>query len=258
MIQGQYDRPTAFVTGAGSGIGEAISMKLAAEGFAVAAIGRRQAEIARTARRVGGVAIPADVTREADVEAAISGCLAAFGRLDLLVNNAGQSGGVFETADEVDIARWDAIFAVNVRGAMLCIKHALPHLQVAEGTIVNVSSVAAIRPAARHIAYGASKAALLNLTKSIAAEVGAWGVRVNAVCPGTVDTPLYREIASRRILEEGGSIEEDQGRRSALTALKRLTTAEEVASAVHFLATAASGTMTGTAVVIDSGRVFAP
>lgn len=248
----------ALVTGAGTGIGAAIARLFAEVGVRVALVGRRLDRIEPIAREIGGLPLGADVSQEDEVRVAIDRCCSAFGRLDILVNNAGVSGGRFETASAIDTALWDQIFAINVRGPMLCIKHAVRALTERRGAIVNVASIAAIRPAPRHVAYGASKAAVLNLTKSIAEELGPLGIRVNAICPGSVDTPLFREMVKVRTNEHDGNLEDDIERRKKLTALNRLTTPEEVASGVLFLASPQSGTMTGSALIMDGGRTYAP
>lgn len=248
----------ALVTGAGTGIGAAIARRLAGVGARVVLVGRRLDRIEALAHEIDGLPLKVDVSQEDEVRVAINSCRSAFGRLDILVNNAGVSGGKFESASAIDATLWDQIFAVNVRGTMLCIKHAVGLLTEQRGVIVNVASIAAIRPAPRHVAYGASKAAVLNLTKSIAEELGPLGIRVNAICPGSVDTPLFREMVKVRTSEHGGNFEDDIERRKKLTALNRLTTPEEVANGVLFLASPQSGTMTGSALIMDSGRTYAP
>ena len=188
--------------------------------------------------------------------ALLAACVEAHDRLDVLVNNAGSGGGGLSDAESMDMEVWDRTFATNVRGVMLCIKHALPLLKRRGGTIVNVASIAGLRPSARQIPDGASKAAVLNLSKAMAQEVGAFGIRVNCVCPGAVDTDLYRGNAATRAKASGGTVEDDAKRIANGSALQRLTTTEEVAAAVLFLADETSGTMTGTHLIMDAGKTY--
>ena len=253
-MTGLLDSKVAIVTGGGTGIGEAAARALAAEGCKVVVTGRRREPLEGVAAAIGGRVVVADVSDEADVVKLFTAVDEAYGRLDVLVNNAGYGGGGVKGAAEVDAAEWDKTFAINVRGVMLCIKHAIPRLKKG-GTIVNVASNVGIRPNSRQIAYAASKAAVVNLTKSVADEVGALGIRINSVCPGAVDTDLFRGNAARRVAATGGKLEDDIKRIENACALKRLTTRNEVASAVLFLATDRSGSMTGTNLVMDAGKV---
>ena len=244
----------AVVTGGGSGIGAAVARLLAREGCHVVVAGRREDLVRAVADEVGGMAFAADVTVDAEVAGLFDACDGRFGRLDVLVNNAGYGGGGLIAAGEMDFAAWDRTFAVNVRGPMFCIARAIPLLRRQGGTIVNVASIAGLKPNRLQIPYGASKAALVNLTKSVADEVGAYGIRVNAICPGAVDTDLYRGNAGRRVAATAGTLDDDKRRIASSAALDRLTAAEEVASGVLFLASAASGSMTGTHMVMDAGK----
>ena len=244
----------AVVTGGGSGIGAAVARLLAREGCRVVVAGRREDLVRAVADDIGGMAFAADVTVDAEVAGLFDACDGRFGRLDVLVNNAGYGGGGLIAAEDMDFAAWDRTFAVNVRGPMSCIACAIPLLRRQGGTIVNVASIAGLKPNRLQIPYGASKAALVNLTKSVADEVGAYGIRVNAICPGAVDTDLYRGNAGRRVAATGGTIDDDKRRIGSRSALDRLTAAEEVASGVLFLASAASGSMTGTHMVMDAGK----
>ncbi len=244
----------AVVTGGGTGIGAAVARMLASEGCRVVVSGRRENLIRAVANEIEGTAIAADVTSDRDVTALFEACDDRFGRLDILVNNAGYGGGGVIAAEEMDFAEWDRTFAANVRGLMFCITCAIPLLKRHGGTIVNVASIAGLKPNRRQIPYGASKAAVINLTKSVADEVGTYGIRVNAICPGVVDTDLYRGNANRRVAATGGSIDDDMRRIVSKSALTRFTTADEVASGVLFLASATSGSMTGTNIVMDAGK----
>ena len=244
----------ALVTGGGGGIGVEIAQRLASEGASVVVAGRRRALVDRVAAEIDGLAVVADVSLENDVAKMFKTCESAYGRLDILVNNAGFGGGGLIAAEDMDIEVWDQTYAINTRGVMLCIKHALPQLKRQGGTIVNVASIAGIKPGIKQIAYGASKAAVINLTESVADEVGAYGIRINAICPGAVDTDLFRGNAAARGAAAGGTFEDDMERIAKNAALGRLTTRVEVAAGVYFLASENSGSMTGVHFTMDAGK----
>lgn len=248
----------AIVTGGGTGVGEATARVFAAEGCKVVVAGRRKEPLERVAAEVGGVAVPADITSQSDVAHLVEECEDAYGRLDVLVNNAAV-GNDFGSIETLDVDAFNRTLTANAGGVMLCMKLALPALRRTQGTIVNVSSTAGILPNTGQIAYGASKAAIINVTKSIAREVGKYGIRVNVICPGAIDTELYREGVRTRLAGKVGSIEEETRKYASDAALGRLTTPREVATGIYFLATSLSGTMTGNAIVMDGGKkVFLP
>jgi len=187
----------AIVTGAGRGIGRAIARRLAGSGAAVAAVARTASEVNETRRLIesaGGqaLAVAADVTRESDVERLVQEAHEAFGRIDMLVNNAGIAplAGI----DDMTPATFDAILATNIRAVYLCSRAAWPHLaQAGGGAIVNMSSVASFDPFPGFAAYGAAKAFVNVYTKALAAEGAPKDIRVYAVAPGAVETTMLRE-----------------------------------------------------------------
>lgn len=252
----QLEGKVAIITGAGTGLGAASARALAAEGCKLILVGRRVEPIEAMAKELSGLAISADVSSEEDVKALVETCEKHYGRLDILVNSAGASGGGLADAEDIDIDIWDQTFDINVKGVMLCIKHALRLIKRNGGSIVNIASVAGLRAMPRQIPYSASKAAVLSMSRVIAQEVGAYGVRVNCVCPGTVDTDLFRANAVHRLPASGGSIDDVAKNIAADLALSRLTTAEEIASAVLFLASDKSSAMTGTQLTVDAGKIF--
>ena len=254
-MPGRLDGKVAVVTGGGTGIGAAAAICLAAAGCRVVVSGRRADVIEKIAQDVSGLAVAADVADEGDVNRLFKACDDAYGRLDILVNNAGFGGGGLIGVADMDMDAWDRTFAVNVRGRDAVHQARRRTSQAPRGTIVNVASIAGIKPNMKQIPYGASKAAVINLTRSVADEVGALGIRVNAICPGAVDTPLFRGNAAERAARTGGKVEDDVERIAALSSLGRLTTSEEVAAGILFLATEASGSMTGTRLVMDAGKV---
>jgi len=185
---------SAIVTGAGRGIGRCIALALAEVGAAVALVARTVPELESVRNEIEavggcGLVIRADVSIEADVVAAVKETAEAFGRLDILVNNAGI--GVFGPLTETTTEVWDRIMAVNARGAFLFCREAIPHLRRQPCSyIVNVTSVVGHKGYANQAAYSASKHAVMGMSKALAKEVQADGIRVHAICPGGVDTGL--------------------------------------------------------------------
>ena len=190
------DGKTAIVTGAGSGIGRAIALGLAAEGARVVVAdldGERAEAVADEVRSLGRKALAqrVDVSDSAAVDAMVEAALAEFGAIDILVNNAGVSARapVAEMTDE----QWDRVIAVNLRGTFLCSRAVLRHmLPRRSGRIVNTASGLGLRGSPGGAVYGASKAAIINLTRSLALEVARHGITVNAIAPGVTDTPFWR------------------------------------------------------------------
>lgn len=244
----------AVVSGGGSGLGEAIARRFAASGCAVVVAGRRRQPLEAVAAAVGGLAVATDVRDEAQVQALFAACEAAYGRLDVLVNNAGTPGPT-APAVEMDAAAWDETMAVNARGTVLCIKHAMGLLKRGGGAIVNMSSRVGLHGKAARSAYAASKFAIRAITESVAAEVGRWGVRVNSVCPGGVDTALFRSVVAVRAESLGVAADALlQAEYLASAALGRLVSAADVADAVMFLAGAEAAAITGEHILVDAGR----
>jgi NAD(P)-dependent dehydrogenase (short-subunit alcohol dehydrogenase family) len=178
----------ALVTGGSSGIGLAIARMLRDRGYDVTISARRQDRLDAAARETGAYVVQANVAQADDCERLVAEHRDRFKRLDVLVNCAGV--GIGRSIAELEPKHWDLQFAVNVRGAFLVTREALPLLREARGWIVNVSSIAGTIAAPGLAAYGASKAALISLTRSLNAELDAEGVRACAICPGFVDTPM--------------------------------------------------------------------
>jgi hypothetical protein len=248
-------RKVAIVTGGGTGIGRAICRSFAAAGAAVVVAGRRREPIDTVAAEVGGLAVAADVAREADVAALVQACTARYGGLDVLVNNAGVPGPI-ANASELDADDLDEALAINVRGLLLCIKHAVPEMRRrGGGSIINMSSRLGLKGYPMRSAYVATKFAVIGITQSVAAEVGVDAIRVNALCPGAVSGELMDRVVARRAREEGRSPEEIvKTAYTDVAALRRWVSPEEVAEAALFLASDASRAITATHVVVDAGR----
>ena len=240
---------TALVTGASRGIGKALALGLAAAGAAVAVTARDDQALIGVAEQVEAlgrlaVVLPADVTDAEACEQLVSDSIAALDHLDILVNNAGGSSymGPFT---EMRFSGWEKTMRLYVDSVVhLCLAAGRHIRGRGTGSIINVSSTAGLRAVPFMEAYGASKAAVVSLTKSLAAEWGAYGVRVNALCPGWTKTDLNRDLW-------GG---EDEGAGWVATqAIRRWATVEEMVGPTVFLASDASSYLTGQALVVDGG-----
>lgn len=251
MAADGVQRRVALVTGAGSGIGRAAALALAAEGARVVAADLLEASAEETARRVrdaGGEALAAcaDVASAAEVEAMVARAVQHFGRVDLAVFSAG-TGGVDARTHEHEEADWRRVLDINLTGVWLCMKHVLPGmLEQGSGVIVNVASVAGLIGYPRHAAYGASKHGVIGLTRAAALEYARRGIRVNAVCPGFTRTPMV----------EAGLLGGDAAAEEQLTSripLGRLGTPEEIAGAIVYLCSDAAAFAVGQCLVLDGG-----
>jgi NAD(P)-dependent dehydrogenase (short-subunit alcohol dehydrogenase family) len=233
---------TAVVTGGASGLGAAIASKLQAMGAQVAVLDLNTADLP-----AGQLGFTCDVSNDASVQAAIDGTVAAFGGVDIVVNNAGI--GAQGTIEANDDAEWHRVWDINVIGMVRVSRAALPHLRNSPAAaIVNTSSIAATAGLPQRALYSATKGAVLSLTQAMAADHLREGIRVNAVNPGTADTPWVG-----RLLD---SAEDPAAERAALNARQphgRLVHPDEVAGAVAYLASPLSGSTTGTSIAVDGG-----
>lgn len=194
----------AIVTGGGSGIGRAIALGLAHEGASVAVAdidGQRADAIAEEIGTGEGIGLAVDVSQTEQVDAMVEQTVKRFGRLDIIVNNAGRAARGF--VGEMDDETWDGVIAVNLRGTFLCSRAAVRHMiPQRSGRIVNTASGLGLRGSPGGAVYGASKAAIINFTKSLAQEVARYGISVNAIAPGVTDTPFWRANRSEAEVEE--------------------------------------------------------
>jgi NAD(P)-dependent dehydrogenase (short-subunit alcohol dehydrogenase family) len=239
------DRRVAVVTGGGSGIGQATCARLADDGFALAVLDV-DPDAASAAAGPDGVGIAADVSGAEDVDRAFAVIRQTFGRIDVLVNNAGISGSPTATiCHETPVEEWDRVHAVNARGPFLCSRAALPvMLSQRSGHIITVASVAGQVVFPGRCAYTASKGAAVMLAKSLAVDYAQAGIRSNAVCPGFVQTPMTQWRLD---------IPELRDQVVANIPVRRVAQPPEIADAISVLASDRLGYLTGHALVVDGG-----
>jgi NAD(P)-dependent dehydrogenase (short-subunit alcohol dehydrogenase family) len=242
-----------LVTGAAKGIGRATAEQFLLAGARVGLVDRDEPALTACCRDLGEpdrvLPLVADVAVAADVDRAVAGCVDAFGRLDVLVNNAAvHFARAVEnyTAEEMDL-----LLGVNLKGALHAVRSGLAALRRARGTIVSVSSMTGLVGQANGAVYVATKGALISLTKALALELGPDGIRVNCVCPAGVDTPLMRGWAAT--MPDPGEVLRDQ---ASMHLPKRMAAPEEIAAAILFLASPAASFITGVALPVEGGATL--
>ncbi|HLT59502.1 MAG: SDR family oxidoreductase [Limnochordales bacterium] len=244
-------RRVAVVTGAASGIGKAIAARFIWDGYWVGLLDRDEAAAAAALQDLGGAdhgtVLPADVSDEAAMAAAFQRVRDQWGRLDVLVNNAALPQRP-TPIDSLTSAEWDRLMAVNVKGVFLGIKFAVPLMRDRGGSIINIASVAALRPRPGLNAYCASKAAVIGLTQAVALELAGTGIRVNGIAPGPADTPMLPGF-----MADPGSA---AGRQAFIDSvpLGRLIRPEEIAAAAAYLASDEAAAVIGAILNVDGGR----
>ncbi len=248
---GRFAGKVAFVTGAANGIGRATALAFAREGASVVVADvaeRSNQETARMVEELGGraLAVTCDVTRTEDIQRALKAAIEKFGRLDFAFNNAGIEYAI-KPAAEVTEQEWDRIMDIDLRGVFLCMKHEIPlMLKQGGGAIVNNSSGAGIKGFKGGAAYVAAKHGVVGLTKAAALDYASSNIRINAVCPGIIDTPMMDRFS-------GGTAE---GRRAVIAQepVGRMGKPEEIGATVVWLCSDAAAFVVGHAMVVDGGQ----
>jgi NAD(P)-dependent dehydrogenase (short-subunit alcohol dehydrogenase family) len=245
-MQGLTDR-VAVITGAGSGIGLASARRLAAEGARIVAVDVDEAAGKAAADETGGLFIEADVSVEDDVRRVYATAAETFGRLDIAFNNAGISPTDDDSILATGLDVWQRVQQVNLTSVYLCCKHAIGHMQrQGRGSVINTASfVAVMGSATSQISYTASKGGVLALSRELGVQFAREGIRVNALCPGPVNTPLLRELFAKD--------PERAARRLVHVPMGRFAEAEEIAAAVAFLASDDSSFITASCFLVDGG-----
>lgn len=243
----RFTGKVALVTGAASGIGRAAAVAFAAEGARVAILDRTEDVLKQTeaaVKNTGGdvLTIACDVSSPSQVEAAVKLVVERFGQLDVAFNNAGVENKAVPL-HEIDLEEWDRILGINLRGTFVCMKHEIAQMmRQGGGVVVNTSSGAGIRGVAGGSAYAASKHAIIGMTKSAALDYAKQNIRVNAVLPGNIETPMMDRFT-------GGDIQKAVD----LEPVGRLGKPEEIAEAVLWMSSDLGGFVTGSAIVVDGG-----
>lgn len=243
----RFTGKTAFVTGSASGIGRATALAFAAEGARVAILDRTDEALRQTAdaiRKLGGEAlvITCDVSEPEQVEAAVTRTVETFGRLDIAFNNAGVENKAAPLA-EITLEEWDRILDINLRGTFLCMKYEITQmLKQGGGVVVNTSSGAGVRGVAGGSSYAASKHAIIGMTKSAALDYAKSNIRVSAILPGNIETPMMDRFTS-------GDIQ----KAIDLEPVGRLGKPEEIAEAVLWMSSDLGAFVTGASISVDGG-----
>ncbi|WP_288942547.1 SDR family oxidoreductase [uncultured Roseovarius sp.] len=233
----------AIVTGAARGIGLATAKQFLEQGYVVSAVDRDEAELEKALGELGegAIGLPYDISFPDKAEAMVADTLAAFGRIDVLVNNAGVAD--FGPVEDTDFARWRRVMETNLDGVFLCSQAAIPALRETKGAILNIASISGLRASTLRVAYGTSKAAVIHLTQQQAAELGEYGIRANCVCPGPVRTKLAMAVHTQDIID---------AYHDAIP-LNRYGTEEELANVITFLCSDKASYVTGQIVAVDGG-----
>ncbi len=251
--KGRLADKVSIITGAASGIGRATAVLFAREGSAVVLADMQENALNETlgmVKKIGGngVALKTNVSLESDVKALVDTALANFGKIDIVCNNAGITGEM-ATLEQQSGENWLQVYSVNVLGAVFTTKYVAQHMQSrGSGAIVNTASVAGIRSGAGGNAYSASKAALINFTQTAACDLGGYNVRVNAVCPGLIETGMTQPVFDyARAKGKGDKL-------GSRCELRRYGRPEEIATAILFLASDEASYITGQAIPVDGGN----
>jgi 3-oxoacyl-[acyl-carrier protein] reductase len=250
----------AIITGAAKGMGAAITATLAREGADIVLAGRDMAALEEVAAAVRGMGreahcVSADVTQEDQVKAMVDTARHVFGgRIDILVNVAGVTGPIETPVQNIAVEDFDYVITANVRGTFLPIKHVMTTMIAQKyGKIVNIGGTSGLRGYPMRTSYSASKWAVRGITRTVALEAGPHNINVNAVCPGIVETPRMQKLCEEKARVRGWTRERVYDEYVEDMALKRVTTPQDIANAVLFMASEESRNMTGQEIAVDGG-----
>lgn len=248
----RFDGKVALITGGGSGIGAAAARRIAREGGKVVLFGRREAPLMHVAKECNGIAVVGDTTCLADIERAVDRAGETFDGLDILVVSAGIEQ--FGSVESISLPDWHRVFDINLDGAMMAARSAIPAMRArGGGAIILVSSVAGLVGAPSYAAYCASKAGMLGLNRSIAFDYGPENIRCNAMCPGWTLTELALREIEDIAREKGIDAQQLQDELTGIYPLRRMARPDEMAAAIAFLASDDASFVTGTALSVDGG-----
>ncbi len=253
------ENDVAIVTGAGSGIGRAVALRLAREGASVGLVGRTRVKLGEVDIEIGAAGgssliVPADVTIPAEVARAVREVVDNLGAPTILVNSAGVAKSAPFSRTDLDL--WNEMIAVDLTGVFLVTKETLPHMLAAKrGRIVNIASVAGLKGLAYVTAYCAAKHGVVGLTRALATEVASKGVTVNAVCPGYVDTPMTDRTLRNIVEKTGMTLEQARAEIEKASLQKRLLHPDEVAAMVAYLCSPEAKGVSGQALPLAGGEI---
>ena len=252
----------AIVTGGGQGLGRQIALRLAQEGSQVVIADINEEGSRETAEMIGrngdvaSKVIPTDIRQENQVMELIQAALSIVGRIDILVNNSGIMGPV-KPIEDITVEEWEDTLAVNLRGMFLCCKHTIPPMKKqGSGTIVNISSITGKLALVQRTPYATSKMGVIGLTRTLAAEVGKWKIRVNSVCPGAIIGPRLEKVVDGIMQSTGKSREQARAEWAEASALKTFIDPRDVAAAVAFLCSQEAAMITGQDINVCGGTIM--
>jgi 3-oxoacyl-[acyl-carrier protein] reductase len=256
MSSRRLEGKVAIITGASTGLGPVMAETFVREGAKVLLAARREELVreAATAAGQGAVAMRADVTNEDDVAAMVARAVEEFGHIDILCNNAAAPGKDLWIWEQT-LENWNSTISIDVSAAMLCTREVLKQsmLERKSGVILNFSSTAGYNGMVRKTHYVTAKAALRAFTKTVALEVGSYGIRCNCIVPGSIDTELWRNWVKRRAAEENVDYETQRARSLQGVALHDISSCQDVANLALFMASDESRTITGQSIPVDAG-----
>jgi NAD(P)-dependent dehydrogenase (short-subunit alcohol dehydrogenase family) len=259
--KGSLEGKVAIVTGANRGIGKCIARRFACEGARVVLVARAEEELIRTLGEIEeagykAIAVRADVSDPEQVGRVVKRTLEQFGSIDILVNNAGSAGPTLPV-EEWPLDEWEGVLSSNLKSAFLCLQQVTPIMKrQGDGRIINISSITGKRPLRFRVGYATSKMGIIGLTRTMADELGPYGITVNAICPGYVRGDRISQVIQQQSRVRGESVESVEDEFVSASPLRRLVDPEHVAATALFLASDAGGSITGEDINVSAGVVM--